>query len=110
MLASTNLTNWLRFCGSAAIRYALLSALRTTFPARRPQTEADCPQLQTGSQMRQSAIDAFRMHGGPQEFVALAARMRTMNLPRLKADRSGARQALQCLCVGEKRTVVADFG
>jgi hypothetical protein len=27
-------------CAPAAIRYALLSALRSTFPARRPQTEA----------------------------------------------------------------------
>ena len=27
-------------CAAAAIRYALLSTLRSTFPARRPQTEA----------------------------------------------------------------------
>src|SRR5438874_1330213 len=45
-----------------------------------------------------------------KEVVALATQIHTMNLAGLETHGSGARQALQCLRVGEQGTVVADLG
>src|SRR2546425_551012 len=45
-----------------------------------------------------------------KKLVALATQMHTMNLAGLETHGRGARQALQCLRVGEQRTVDADLG